>query len=232
MMAGHVYLLVVSKAFGESRLKDISPDSVEEENNTGKPAFPTTLVTGLIVLFAVFWIYYSNQYRLLREWFDGLNIGFDFAAPLSLSLSAITITVLFLGGMVLTNRPVDPLRQLGRGLLTAAALFSFILGGVYLSRFTPGLEIGLLITGTMLVAMAFVEFMVAPSLYAYILQSQSKRYPNMLMGFLAAAAYLPSLGLLLPGWNTTGSGFSGVVTVLGAGLITLAGYWLIKNATK
>jgi hypothetical protein len=181
------------------------------------------------VLFAIFWIYYGNQYRLLREWVGELGSGSDLSTALTLSLAGTTIAVLFLGGMVLTARPVNPLRQMGKGFLTAVAVFSFILGGVYLSRFTPGLEIGLIITGTMLVAMAFAEFMVVPSLFAYILQSQSQRYPNMLMGFVAAAAYLPSLGLLLPALNATGSGVSGTITVLGAGLITLAGYWLIKN---
>jgi MFS family permease len=231
MMVGQVYLLVINKAFGEPLLPAAKTIPGQHDFKNIPTAFPRAITVGLIALYALFWMFYVNQYDLLQAWLSRHSGLANAGNILRLSTAVLGIAVLFSGGLVLTRRPGKPINRMGAGILLGVFALSLLLGGLYLTQDTLGVSAGLMVVGVVIVALAFAEFLVVPSLYSYILSEQQK-YPNMLLGFVAAAGYLPMLGFMFPSEWGTAATWTGAITIGGTVVLSTAGYWLFKQRSK
>jgi hypothetical protein len=231
MMIGQVYLLAFAKAFNEPLLKSSAPLLEQHDPTQSKPGFPSYLAVGLITAYAVFWLSHDNQYDLLNELIKNGPFIENFSGLLQFFASAIAIIVLFTGAMVLAKRPGNALDRIGKGILINVAGLAMLWIGLQLVSEALEMAFGLRMTAVLVILWAFAEFLIVPSLYTYVLIGKQK-YPNMLIGFISAAAYVPALVYLFPGSWLHIESFSGIAAIVGTAGLTAFGFWLLQEAKK
>jgi len=220
MIAGHIYLLVVAKAFNE---RTLSPDRSEEaEENKG--GFIASAAAGLISFFLSA-ILTLRLPKIISD-IDLSNLRFFSSGGLDFLFTTATVLLLLaLTGYYLRAR-VNTLPLVGTGILVF--LISIIGFGFALAQLNLGSEIGSLALGILAVGYGLFWSLVYPALFTTILR-HSQKYTNLKIGILNACV---SLGAVL-GWvfneGSASAALQSGIVIVGTGALTLFGVYLLQK---
>lgn len=208
MMAGHVYLLAVSKVFSEPKLKS------REGKKPWNRSLQILILGAVMIGFVCFSFSLQTGYGLLSSVFSGAGGHGVWPKAGSFAAAAGVILALLIGSEVLTRRPGKILVRLGYGffiavvLMASAPMFSQMKTVVLPDFGVVGISIFLVI------ALAVAEFLTLPPLYALILRLRPK-YMHTLLGTVASVIHLPYL-ISVSGIET---GLAGTVVLIVAAVI-------------
>ncbi len=220
MIVGHIYLLVVAKAFNERALKP----KVSEEPQHQKGSILYTIAGGLILFFlsAMLTIRLPN---IISEidlskllFFDNGGLDFFFTAVTMLLLLALY-------GYYLRAR-VNPLPIAGLGILTF--LVVFVGFGFAVSQLGFGNKLGPLSVGILVLGYGIFWALVYPAVFAVILR-YSESHSNFKVGILNACVSLGAVS----GWafseGASSAAFQSGTLIIGTGVLTLSGVYLLQK---
>lgn len=220
MIAGHIYLLVIAKAFNEKTLR---PSKLEEPQ-ADKGGFIPTAVGGLIGFFLAA-ILTIRLPKIISD-IDLSNLRFFDTGGLDFLFTAATMLFLLaLSGYYLRAR-INTLPIIGTGVLVF--LIAIIGFGFALSQLGLGGKLGALSIGILVVGYGVFWSLVYPALFATILR-HSEAFTNLKIGILNACVSLGTVS----GWafneGSASVAFQSGTVIIGTGVLTLCGVYLLQK---
>lgn len=226
MMAGHVYLLAVTRAFQERKL----PPSVNDEVEVRSAAHGTSWMwLGFVLLgFAFYSFMLKAGYTGLGQLSAAIPGMRDWSNLSTLVITLLCILLLFTGSQVLTNQPMSMRRILGFGLLLSVVAGLILPGAAAMGDLQAPSGAVFALSAFLIVVVAITEVLVTPASYSAILQGTLK-YTHTLIGLLAVLAYLPFATALAPGLPGGEGGLGLVFTLTSATVLAFSGMWLLQK---